>query len=247
MYDVRLKPSQFVIILIITILSTGAALSQGIEKAGESVVIKEHFDSLYNFDPRLVSGDYYQPKMSISDGHPFFISPEWKKGSVILDGTQFDNLLLKYDVSSNEIILNTKTLATYSLQMVLKKKHISSIEMGGRYFRPFTEKFQSDSSFFCEVLVRGEIEYLLLKSKYLSVVSGGISKYKYLTNQAEYLQINDSLYRYHGRRTLFKLFPQIKSELRDYLKAKNLKYTNLKIDDTVRLVTYCKSLLKEKK
>ena len=231
---------------MVALFSVGTVFSQSLYKPVESVVIQEYFDSLYKFDPRLISGDYYQPRFSIPDGHPFFIDEEWKTGSVMLDGTLYDDLLLKYDIISNELVLNTKNMSSFSLQLVLKKKHIAYFNMGDHFFRPFPGSFQSDSLYFCEVLVQGDTELLLLKSKTLSVVSDGLTVYRYLLNQAEYLHRNGVLYRYWGRPTLYKLFPEIKADIRRYLKEKRLKYKRLKLEDSINIVNHCNLLLGEK-
>ena len=132
------------------------------------------------------------------------------------------------------------------MQMILKKKHISFFSMEDHIFRPFPGRFQSDSLFFCEVLVQGDTEYLLLKSKKLNVVSGGLTVYRYMLNQAEYLQKDGILYRYWGRRTLYNLFPEIKADIRKYLKENRLKYKRLKPEDSTKLINHCSLLLKDK-
>lgn len=238
---------QLVIFLIITVLSSGIALTQNIGKPVASKEIKEYFDNIYKTDPRLISGDFYQtPRMSKSFGHPYFINWDWKEGSVVLDGIQFDSLLLRYDISSNEIILNTRNFTSSYLQLILKRDHISTFKMGDHMFRPFPGKPLANGLFFCEVLAEGEIDFLLLRSKKMTVTVGGMEDQTYQTNQSEYVFINESLSKYHGRRTLFKLFPELKAEIRDFIKTNRLKYRRLKLDEHVKLINHCNSLLKEK-
>lgn len=237
---------KFGMFLITTALSSGVAFSQSTIKPVASKAIQEHFDNMYKIDPRLVSGDFYRtPVMSNSIGHPFFISFEWKKGSVVLDGIHFDSLLLRYDISSNALILNTRNITSSYLQLVLKKNHISSFQMGNHSFRPFPGKLQFNGFYFGEVLAEGEIDLLLLRSKKLTVTVSGLEDYTYQANQSQYILLNENLTKYRGRRTLYKLFPELKAELRDFIIENRLKYRRLKFDDHINLVNHCNILLKE--
>lgn len=236
---------QLAMFLIITLLSSVIALPQSISKPVESKAIQEHFDLIYKIDPRLISGDLYQPTMSIADGHPFFINSDWKKGSVIVDGIQFDNLLLRYDISSNELILNTRNITSLNLQLILKNDHVSFFNMGDHSFRHLPGKNQFYGSYFCEVLAQGEIDLLLLRTKNLKIIGSDLN-YSYQTNQYEYLVLNEKVYRYRGRRTLFKLYPDLKAELRDFIKINRLKFKVIKHDNLVKLISHSNALLEEK-
>ena len=236
---------QLAIILIITVLSSGMAMSQSIGKPVESKAIQEFFDLTYKIDPRLISGDLYQPTISISGGHPFFLNPDWKKGSVVIDGIQFDNLLLRYDISSNKLLLNTRNITSLNLQLILKINNISYFKMDDHSFRTLPGKNKFYDSYFCEVLAQGEINLFLLRSKKLKIIGSDLN-YSYQTNQFEYLVLNEKVFRYRGRRTLFKLLPELKTELRDFIKTNRLRYRAIKHDDLVKLINHSNVLLEEK-
>jgi hypothetical protein len=61
-------------------------------------------DSVYGSDIRLVNGRIYQPPHQGAAGHPYFLGQEWMDGSVIACGQQFNNLLLQYDISGDNLI-----------------------------------------------------------------------------------------------------------------------------------------------
>lgn len=234
----------FGMLVIIFALSSGMSFSQSIKGPVSLKHLKEHFSNIYKIDPRLVSGDFYQtPRISNSIGNPFFIDPAWKLGSVILDGVKFDSLPLRYDIVVDELILNTRNITSSYLQLSLKINNISSFNMGDHNFRPFSGSHTSDNRIFCEVLVQGEIDFLMVKSKRLTVAAGGIEDLVYQTTESKYILFNENLVKYRGRRTLMKLLPNHKAEIRDYLKLEKLRYRRLILMEHIELIAYCNVLL----
>jgi len=241
----RNSPASFIgIFLVIMAITPELGYSQSEIKPMPSKEVFDHFDQLYKVDARLVSGDFYQtPFMNKLAGHPFFFDTDWKSGSVILDGIQYDSLQIRYDINSNQLILNTVAITNTYLQLVLKKDLISSFTMGKHKFRPYAEKQALTGVQFCEILAQGEIDFLIVKSKRLKVTPGGSSDYVYQTSQMRTLQLNNELIPYRGRRTLYKLFPELKSQLRYFIKTKHLKYRRISLEDHVELINHCNSLL----
>ncbi|MEA1878522.1 MAG: hypothetical protein U9N86_16905 [Bacteroidota bacterium] len=234
------------ILLIILALAPDLAYSQSKIKPMLSGEVFDHFDQLYKVDARLVSGDFYQtPFMNNLAGHPFFFDPAWKSGSVVLDGIQFDNLQIRYDINSNQLILNTVGITGSYIQLILKKNQISSFNIGNHAFRPYPGTMPLTGVQFCEILASGKVDFLLVKTKRLKVAADGSSDYVYQSSQMKTLQMNDELIRYRGRRTLYKLFPELKAQLRNFIKNEHLKYRRISLEGHVKLISFCNSLLLE--
>lgn len=212
--------------------------------AVNSSTVFKSFDPLFKVDPRLVSGDFYQtPAMGASTGHPYFMDPNWKSGWLVLDGIRFDNLLLRYDISSNQLILNTVNLTDSYLQVVLKKDQISSFMMDGHLFRPFPVPLPTTGLRFCEVLVDGDPGFVWVQSKSLKVSSGGSSDYIYQSSKGRYLLLDEQLILYHGRRTLYRYFPEYKNAIRGILKERHLLLKMIPLATHAELVQMCKTSL----
>jgi len=235
------------ILLIILTLIPKLGYAQSDNKPILSAEVFVHFDQLYKVDARLVSGDFYQtPFMNKLAGHPYYFDTEWKLGSVVLEGIKYDSLLLRYDICSNQLILNTVNITNSYLQLVLKKEHIDSFYIDGHLFRQYP-KIQAQSDIqFCEVLASGKIDFFLVKSKRLRVTPGGLSDYVYQARLLKTLQLNDELFPYRGRRTLYKLFPELKSQIRDFIQREQLRYRRITLEEHLELINYCNNLLTEK-
>ncbi len=226
--------------MIIPITSYG----QSAAKPVDSHDVFSHFDKLYQIDSRLVNGDFYNtPSISKAAGHPFFISPEWKNGTVAMEGVVFADLQLRYDISSGLIILNTAGFTNTAVQLVLKKDRIDYFTMDGDLFQPYPNDDPMTGIRFCQVLEEGTIDFVLIRSKNLKVTTTGRSDFAYQTKQSQTLRIGDELHPYLGRHSLIKLYPDLKTELRLYLKENRLRLKKMSIVEHAGLVKYCNSLI----
>jgi len=245
----RIASSIFLInALTLMMLAQAKCLSQETVKPVSSQEVFEHFDKLYKVDSRLVNGDFYQtPKMSETAGHPYFLNPEWKTGSVILEGINFDVLQLRYDIHSGQIILNTSEYTNSGLQLVLKKDRIESFMMEGVLYQPYPEDNTISGKQFCQVLVEGEVDFLIIKSKNLKVTSTGLSDFAYQELEQRVLRIHDELIPFISRRSLIKLYPEFKTAFKEYITRNRLKARKMSLSDQADLIAYCNTLIEQHK
>ena len=216
-------------------------------KPYSSKKVSEHFDEFFKLDSRLVNGDFYQtPNLSMATGHPFYFSPEWKKGSVKIEGDEFDDLLLRYDIHSGQLILNTAGFTKSAVQLVLKKDRIESFSMDGNTFEPFPEEHSLSGLQFCQVLVAGEIDFLQVKSKNLKV-SSGLADFAYSEYGDKFLRLNGEILSFKNRKTLYRLFPEHKSDLKEYILQKKLRFRRMSIFEQSDYISFCNSLIEEQK
>jgi len=219
-----------------------SALPQEDCRAISSAEVRLNYDSLFRIDPILVSGDFFlNPPMSPTAGHPFFIGPEWKNGSVYIGGTAYDSLLIRYDVSINKLILNTLRITNSYIQIALNSHLIDSFTLDYRIFKPFPVQ-KSETVRFCEVLTGAPATLLILRTKTLKVPTDGSSRFAYQTSEKRILLSEDRMIPYRGRRTLYQLFPEQRNNLRDYIRQEKLRFGRQQIESHVRLIDHCNFL-----
>ena len=234
-------------LLLLCSIFPSAVWAQQVIEPLSSEEVKEHYDEYFKLDSRLVNGDFYQtPNLSVASGHPYFISPEWKNGSVILEGDEFDNLLLRYDIHTGQIILNSAGFTNSAVQLVLKKDRIESFIMNGSTFEPFPAHHSMTGLQFCEVLTEGEVDFLYVKSKNLKVSSSGLSDFAYTEYEDKFLRIGNDIISFKNRRTLYKHFPGLKTLLKEYVSENRLKFRSMDLAEQTRFISFCNILLEEK-
>jgi len=214
------------------------------QKSISSEEVREHFKDFYKADPRLVSGDFYQtPQMSESTGDPFYFGSDWKKGTATIHGVKFENLLLRYDIDSHQVILNTVNHTDSYLQIVLKKAEMTEFSMAEELFVAYPKEDPIDGKLFANAMVSGPVDFLIMKSKNLKVTAGGISDYIYQTNTKRTLQYNNRLITYKGVYTLQKLLPQYKPQIKEFIKARKLRFKRKSLEDHASIIAFCNQLI----
>lgn len=234
----------FGIVIVLILLSQYAVKAQQTNQAITSEEIKIGLDRIFGLDQRLVSGSSYPGSATGSiSGHPYWIDSNWKDGSVLIDGVQYENLLLKYDISSNSLVLNTINLNSQAIQLSLNKNSVSEFTLDNRKFIRFQGKDHFSKHDFCEECVTGTLNYLQIRNKVLSVATGGSTDFKYKIYIADFLLLDNELIRFNSKRVLYKLFPEHKKEIKHFIFHNSLSPGRKNTDDRIRLIEYCNSLL----
>ncbi len=237
-----------ILLPLLLLVTTGSVLCQPSSGSNTSQTLFHHYDKLFQVDSRLISGNFYQdPTPKSTDGHPFFGGDQWNNGSVVIRGVEFDSLQLRYDIYTNELVINTLNFNNTALQVALNKLNISEFTMSGMKFIPFPSGEVKANSQFSEVLSEGSATLLLVQTKSLIVPANGNSLFSFDTYSRMYLLVNKELRVYKAKRTLFQAFPEYKSQLQNYIRTEKLKFRSGKFDSHARLVNYCNTLLTVKK
>ncbi|MDT8402651.1 MAG: hypothetical protein RQ743_13230 [Bacteroidales bacterium] len=234
-------------ILFVSILTgTQILFSQEAGVPLSSQELRDELNGIYGADPGLVNGKIYHPSPygSIS-GHPFCLSDEWMEGQAELEGNLYTGLMLKYDIVKNELVLNTLNLNNTSLQIILNTGKISTFKLGDSQFVRYPGSENDGKPVFCELLSDGEVDYLLLRNKELRITSGGATDFEYKEYFNNYLYKDGKLSGFRGRRSLFKLFPEHKKEIRKYILQQGLFLDRKNVEDRAVLVDFCNEILSE--
>lgn len=232
--------------LVLVAFNVGSGAQEQSEHAGtaDAGKVRAFFRAYGQADPRLVSGDFYQtPAMSEASGHPFCLDGDWNTGSVVIGGVRFDQLTLRYDITSHDLILNTSGFTGSYIQIRLKKDQISEFELEGRLFRPFPGRDPVSGIRFYESAVEGPAELMVLKTKSLKVAGGGIQDYYYQENRSLFIRTSEDLIPYRGKRSLYKLYPEMREELKSFIRENQPFLRRKTLDDQIRLIRFTNDLI----
>jgi len=240
-------PVCFLFTILLLTLGVSQLYSQAQEKTISSSQIRSIIEKVDGPDPRLVSGKLYRgARQGSVAAHPYYIDENWKPGYVIIDSLLFDNLLLKYDVLENKLVLNTVNISNSPVLICLNLEKTKRFGMDGRNFIPFPPEKDNPEPRFSESLVEDTLSYLILKRKVLKL-EGGAVDYIYETHEDPYLLFNNELFKFRNKRTMFRLFPVLKDELKKFIRQENLTYIRKRPENLRRLTEYCNVLLDNNK
>ncbi|MFO7851794.1 MAG: hypothetical protein ACQETA_09545 [Bacteroidota bacterium] len=205
--------------------------------------IRSIFENASGPDSRLVSGKLYLgARQGSVTGNPYYLDENWKTGYVIIDSLVFDGLLLKYDILENKLVLNTISISNSEILLCLNLEKTKRFGIDGRNFIPFPREKDSPGRWFAESVVEDTLSYLILKKKELQVDAGAVD-FSYKTDENPYLLYNNELFKFNSRRTLFRLFPHLKDDLKEFIRQENLALIKKRPENLGRLTEYCNTLL----
>ena len=239
-------------LLILTAIFVASALpqlhAQTTQESSATKVLAEYLDEVYGADERLITGPfYYGAKRGSILGHPYFSDEEWKNGTIMIGETLFENLSLNYDILLNKVIVRFMTLTYTDYQVAVRCSNIKKMSIGGDTFVPLPQVADSALMPLARLLSDGEVQYLITKKKYLSPSNGtGMKDYSYRENSRQYLYYNSELISFRTRGSLLALFPELKSELKQYARDKKLKPGAKHYEDRAIWVDHCNYLLKSR-
>lgn len=232
------------IVVVLFLLSGTAVLAQQTSQAVSSLSVNHELDKIYGLDQRLVSGKSYPGEVKGSIvGHPYWVDSDWKLGSVDINGVRFTNLLLKFDIVDDILVLNTSSLNKQTIQVCLNINTISEFYLGEKKFIKFPVKDDSNKELFCQVCAEGKLSYLVTKSKTLAITSESSTSYKYNEQINNYLLYEGRLIKFKGKRTIYKLFPELKQDIRKFSYQNALTMPRKNIVNRAILVEYCNLLI----
>jgi hypothetical protein len=239
------KPPRNIFFLILTVMFMNTAVAQVQDRQSTTDLLAVYFDKVYGDDQRLISGHLYKgPARGSIQGHPYYLNEEWKDGMIeTADGT-FPGLKIKYDININKLIIEYISTDNAFRQVGLEPGKILSMNIGGKDFIPLPGTDHNDDLLLAELMSQGRVQYLVTRSKelYLSSMTGS-ADYEYREYVRQYLLYEEKLIPFRNKRTLYRLFPDKKKQLRKYSNKNYLNTSGERTGDRKMLLDYLNTLL----
>ncbi len=226
-------------IILLTLIST-PSFSQHEDTTSE-YLIREKAEKTYGLDDRLVSGLFYKHKHPEANNHPYFLSESWKEGSVFINTLEYKNLLLNYNLVTEEIILYQK-FKTNNVQILLNNKIIDSLRLHTYLFINALHMPVKCEKGFYEVIYRGNFNAYKKHSKVFHNDRDAMSpKGTYSKNKEQLYTLfkNGSFIRIKNKGTLLKQFGSRKKAIKQYLRQNNINFKKINREQLINLLQFC--------
>lgn len=201
-------------------------------------------DKAYGLDPLLYNGKYYSyfvPRWT--EGTQFLNGPDAVKGFVTKRGVTYDNLLLKYDVYNQQLILQYKTNTGADHLIIISDVWLEKFNLGDVHFEMLA--IQDTLRRIYQVMGTGPIRALYSWSKKLDITNQiGSENHVFLPSMKEsYLLIDTKLLKYKKNRSFVRLFDPAKQVvLKKYLRQHKIKVKKASNQVVTELINYCNTL-----
>jgi hypothetical protein len=207
------------------------------------MALDKTFNSVYNLDGHLINGRKYYNRYSNAPGHPFFMDDQFIKGKILVNGLQYDNALIKFDIVSHEIVLQFSYLHGGNNQVILNNENVSEFELGGKLFKKFPLPGRGNA--FLQVVAEDKIGCLYYWRKQLISQRYSLENpYMYSDQESKsYLLINKQLIEYKGKKSFIKIFPrELHQDIKRYFKTNNIRLNSASDNTMKQLIGFCSEI-----
>lgn len=172
---------------------------------------------------------YTNEYRAINEKHQFFESGDFKKGSVNYNGQDYFELLLRYDVYLDNLLVVNDALANRPM-MVFDKEGITKFTIDGHSFEYLSPKFSDEvGSGFFEVLLKNESLTLYKKhrKKIFKRTDAQNLYYEFKDRYSYVLHSGGTYYPFKKIKELNSIFPQYRKDIKPIIKRHSpLKKSN---------------------
>lgn len=210
----------------------------------EAQKVKSDFDPIYGLDPILYNGKDYTFFVSSSiEGHQFFESEKYFKGSVIIKGNEYENLSLNYDIYNHQLLLKYNDARGAINIVEISKAWLESFKINGYYFELMKSDDYTDIIF--QVVGVERIRLLINWQKRMKLKTESVSSYYFFSKpqRSVYVLNNNQLTKVKKKRDFLSVFNiEAQIDIKKYFKQQKIKLKKASISEMEGLMKYCNTL-----
>lgn len=182
----------------------------------------------YGPDEVLENGRFYSPAHPKAEGDPFFLGPVWMQGSIIIEGDHYQDQILNYDVSVDQLILKKESENRAShYPIALNSNFIESFVVNDRHFINLDKTpIGNELSGYAELIYQGEFTFIAKYSKEFLNQYNQSNPYGYYSRLATnyYIYEKDALTRLGTRNAFLEYFKSQRKKLKRYMRQHHIRY-----------------------
>ncbi len=231
-----------VAVFLFTILVSQLNAQDSDQYAKDFYKLKENFDHLSSADYILWNGRRYQRFYYNSIGHPFFNSENFREGSLRINGVPYEKVLINYDISIQQVILQQTGNSGSNDQIMLTRELVDEFNLDGKLFRQMS--FPETGTRFFQIIRTGEISCYLAWEKEMSITGTPKTPYTFASQSRDaYLLVSGQLKSFKSLASFIKILgKENNKEIRRYRRQHRIRLRSASDEDLKQLIDYCISL-----
>jgi hypothetical protein len=184
---------------------------------------------------QLYNGSDYVKYQPLEDEHPYFISNDWKVGSIQYDEQVYENVGLLYNIFTDQVIIEYYRSET---PLELVKERVRSFTIDGHTFIQLRENNLPNG--FYERLSDGNAKVYVKRSKGFQEKTPSSGKIeRTFDEKSKYYILKDGIYHaVKSKSSLIKIFDTRKKEIKQFLNKNRLVFGKNKEKVIIRTVVF---------
>ncbi|HZY25621.1 MAG TPA: hypothetical protein VFE71_07330 [Bacteroidales bacterium] len=223
-------------LFLFTLLS-GFTLFAGNQDILPKPVVAIQPDTLWD-NQTLYNGRIWRNLYYLVQDDPFLFSKEFLPGVLTIRSKTFNNVLLKYDILNDEVLTPIDSGRILELNKELIDSFSLSFQNRKYLFIKMTEDTLKAAESFFNVLYKGKTTLLLKHEKKIDklAVDGKYDKF-YQVNRI-FIVSDEKLYQVNGKADLFKVMPEDKGQLKDFMKSNKIRISGKNPESFIPVIRF---------
>jgi hypothetical protein len=196
-------------------------------------------------DQILYNGRIWRNQYLNLENDQFLFTTEFLPGSVTIGGSNFKNIVLKYDIYNDEIITPVSMPGIVQLNKEMVDSFSLSFENKLYRFSKITGDSMANLRGYVNVLYKGKSALYMRFIKELYHMSGQNVNDRFFQKSQLYFVKDKTVYPVNNRRDLFSLFKESKAQIKEFIKRNSIEVSRKDPDSFVPVVRYIDSLDKK--
>lgn len=234
-------------ILVTQIAAQPTSKDSSIRSAAITYAVQQYQDYISFAAPLYAGPQYTDYYLKLQDGHPFYLNTAFHYGSIMYDNILYQKIPMKYDILQSKIVIQD---ASGIFRLLPEYDKISFFTLDNHEFIKLIKDSSNPSlpiSGFYEVLYKDK-GLTVLKKETKQVVEDLNSKSTIQRNVISdvdfYVRTGNAYRIFNKKNQVLSAFKDKKTEIRQYIRKKNLDFKNDSENSLVSVASFYQSLTK---
>ncbi|MDP5168956.1 MAG: hypothetical protein NWR72_01825 [Bacteroidia bacterium] len=196
----------------------------------------------FGIDDYLVNGRPYAQQHLGAAGHPYLYQQEWQTGSIFINGHEYEESSIRFDLSTQTLVLRYTNPQNASVPIALSGHLVDSFDIGqSRLINSAHTGHPKDSIGYAEVLYRGKFEvYRELSRQFLASYNALTPKGSFSEVNTRYLlhSVEDHRWQeFQSLAAMLKAFPDKGKEIRKIARQSGIRLKKADSQSITQILT----------
>jgi len=245
-----LKTNKFILITCFFIYHLQILSAQEVSKNFSSDLDKlyEKTEIIYSLNDELVNGFMYPPRDTRIQGNPFLHDDFWKTATIYIHNKEYKDVLVKYDLVIDELILKAKLNDSTERIICINKNQVDSFNIGNSLFvnssKLILNKNENANTFY-ELIYNKKVFVVKKYQKRFIDMYNNITPYgKYSSLKSDIILIGqDNYVNINKLRPLLDYYDKrFHKSIKEFIRNNNIDYKNISNTQLKELIEFCNTL-----